>query len=123
MKSTNTPVAKYRNKKVTVDGISFDSILEAHRYSVLRARLDAGEISDLRIHPHFTLAEAFRDLDGTHVRPVQYIADFSYLDNGRRIVEDTKGVRTEGYIIKRKLVKDKFGISIREVTKDTVDLP
>lgn len=123
MRSNKAISNKHRNKKVVVDGISFDSILEAHRYSVLRARLDAGEISDLRLQPHFTLAEAFRDLDGTYVRPVQYIADFAYTSNGSRIVEDTKGVRTAGYTIKRKLLKDKFGISVREVTKSTVDLP
>ena len=123
MRTTKPSKNKYRNRKVIVDGLSFDSILEAHRYSVLRSRLDAGEISDLRLQPRFTLAEGFRDLDGTYIRPVQYIADFSYKANGIRIVEDAKGFRTEGYTIKRKLLKDKYGLSIREITKDTVDLP
>lgn len=123
MNPHKTTTTKYHNKKVTMDGIPFDSILEAHRYSVLRTRLDAGEISDLRLQPHFTLAEGFRDLNGTYIRPVQYIADFSYMDNGARIVEDTKSARTEGYILKRKLLRDRFGISVREVTKATVDLP
>ena len=56
-------------------------------------------------------------------RPVQYIADFSYIINedGKRIVEDTKGVRTEAYAIKRKLVRDRFGVEIVEITAKNIE--
>ena len=106
---------KYNNQKKTVDGITFDSILEARRYTVLKSRLEAGTISDLRLQPHYTIMEGYKDLSGTYIRPVQYIADFSYIEDGKRIVEDTKGVRTEAYAIKRKLVRDRFGVEIVEI--------
>lgn len=70
---------KYNNQKKTVDGITFDSILEARRYIILKARLEAGTISDLRLQPHYTIMEGYKDLSGTYIRPVQYIADFHIL--------------------------------------------
>lgn len=112
---------KYNNTKKTVDGITFDSILEARRYIILKARLEAGTISDLRLQPHYTIMEGYKDLSGTYIRPVQYIADFSYIEDGKRIVEDTKGVRTEAYAIKRKLVRDRFGVEIVEITSKNIE--
>ena len=44
-----------------------------------------------------------------------YIADFTYVENGEKIVEDTKGFKTKDYIIKRKLMLYTHGIKIREV--------
>ena len=41
-------------------------------------------------------------------RGVWYIADFVYEENGKTIVEDVKGYRTDTYIIKRKLFKLKY---------------
>lgn len=113
---------KYNNQKKTVDGITFDSILEARRYTVLKSRLEAGTISDLRLQPHYTIMEGYKDLSGTYIRPVQYIADFSYINaDGKRIAEDTKGVRTEAYAIKRKLVRDRFGVEIVEITAKNIE--
>lgn len=48
-------------------------------------------------------------------RGVYYIADFVYYRDGEYIVEDTKGVRTKDYIIKRKLMLYVHGIKIKEV--------
>lgn len=48
-------------------------------------------------------------------RECAYYADFVYFENGERIVEDVKGVRTEAYKIKRKLMRWIHGIEIREV--------
>lgn len=112
---------KYNNQKKTVDGITFDSILEARRYIILKSRLEAGTISDLRLQPHYTIMEGYKDLSGTYIRPVQYIADFSYIEDGKRIVEDTKGVRTEAYAIKRKLVRDRFGLDVIEITAKNIE--
>lgn len=113
---------KYNNTKKTVDGITFDSILEARRYAVLKSRLEAGTISDLRLQPHYTIMEGYKDLSGTYIRPVQYIADFSYINaDGKRIVEDVKGVRTEAYAIKRKLIRDRFGVEIVEITSKNIE--
>ena len=113
---------KYNNQKKTVDGITFDSTLEARRYTVLKSRLEAGTISDLRLQPHYTIMDGYKDLSGTYIRPVQYIADFSYINaDGKRIVEDTKGVRTEAYAIKRKLVRDRFGLDVIEITAKNIE--
>ena len=122
MKGNLDPM-KYNNTKKTVDGITFDSILEARRYAVLKSRLEAGTISDLRLQPHYTIMEGYKDLSGTYIRPVQYIADFSYIINedGKRIVEDVKGVRTEAYAIKRKLIRDRFGVEIVEITSKNIE--
>uniref|UniRef100_UPI004024EFF0 DUF1064 domain-containing protein n=1 Tax=Prevotellamassilia timonensis TaxID=1852370 RepID=UPI004024EFF0 len=50
-------------------------------------------------------------------RSCRYIADFVYTDctTGQTVVEDTKGVRTKEYIIKRKLMLHVHGIRIKEV--------
>jgi hypothetical protein len=46
---------------------------------------------------------------------VKYVADFVYEENGKLIVEDTKGFRTKDYIIKRKLMLWVHGIQIKEI--------
>ena len=48
-------------------------------------------------------------------RPVTYIADFVYFEDGKKVVEDTKGLKTREYIIKRKLMLFVHGIKIHEV--------
>lgn len=48
-------------------------------------------------------------------RKCSYIADFVYWDGFEMVVEDTKGMRTKEYIIKRKLMLYKYGIRIKEV--------
>jgi hypothetical protein len=44
-----------------------------------------------------------------------YRADFTYLEDGRLVVEDAKGWRTEMYLLKRKWLKAEYGIEVREV--------
>lgn len=103
---------KYRNKKTTIDGITFDSKREADRYCELLLLQKAGEITNL------TLQEKYVLVDKTPTeRPVIYKADFSYnLPDGRVVVEDVKGHRTKEYIIKRKLFKWRYpDIDFREV--------
>lgn len=123
---------KYRNKKVTVDGITFDSKREKKRWCELCLLEKAGEISNLQRQVKFVLiptqTETFERYsektgkklkDGVRVveKECAYFADFVYIDNrtGRTIVEDTKGARTEKYIIKRKLMLHIYGIRIQEI--------
>ena len=108
--------SKYGNRKVTRDGLTFDSIKEYRRYCELRLLERAGEVAELRRQVKFELLPSQR-VDGKVVeRPVTYIADFVYTDkDGQQVVEDTKGVRTKEYIIKRKLLLHKYGIRIQEV--------
>ena len=102
---------KYNNARVEVDGMQFDSKREAARWQELRLMERAGEISDLRRQVRYELVPK---LPGE--RRVDYIADFVYRDkDGNEVVEDVKGVRTQAYIIKRKLMLWRYGLRIREV--------
>lgn len=122
---------KYGNKKITVDGETFDSRREYKRFKELQILERAGEISDLRRQVQFLLIPAQyeeyersgkngqRLTNGRRCveRECSYLADFVYKDTatGRKVVEDTKGVRTKDYIIKRKLMLYRHGIKIKEV--------
>lgn len=106
---------KYKSKKTTVDGVTFDSKKEAKRYQELRILEKTGEITDLQRQVKYELIPAQR-IDGRVVeRKVEYVADFVYQQDGKTIVEDTKGFRTKDYIIKRKLMLWVHGIRIREI--------
>jgi hypothetical protein len=108
-------MAKYYNKKTVCNGIEFDSKKEADRYVVLTLLQKAGKISDLEVQVPFELIPS-QKVDGLTVeRPCVYKADFVYWENGKMVVEDTKGVKTKDYIIKRKLMLHVFGIQIREI--------
>ncbi len=102
---------KYGNKKTVVDGIPFDSKREAVRYSELKLLEKSGAIENLKLQVPFELIPARADEKG-----VKYIADFVYIEDGRKIVEDSKGCKTKEYIVKRKLFKYQYpGIEFREV--------
>lgn len=74
----------------------------------------AGEITDLERQKRFELIPT-QKIDGKTVeRPVSYIADFCYVEDGKPVVEDCKGMRTDVYIIKRKLMLFIHGIRVRE---------
>lgn len=109
---------KYGNRKVIHDGIEFDSMKEAHRYCELKLMQRAGVISDLQLQVSFEVipAQKVEFPDGVvKERAVNYIADFVYKQNGQTVVEDTKGMRTKEYIIKRKLMLYVHGIRVVEV--------
>lgn len=108
---------KYRARKTEVDGIIFDSKLEAKRYYELKLLQKSGEISDLQRQVKYELLPSQRRNTKVVERPVTYVADFVYTLNssGETIVEDTKGVKTKDYIIKRKLMLYVHNIRIKEV--------
>ena len=121
---------KYGNRKVTIDGQTFDSKKEYNRYRELLLLVKAGKIHDLFRQVKYELVpaqyetyERFSDKTGKRLtdgkrcveKAVYYIADFVYWEGDQEIVEDTKGVKTEAYIIKRKLMLERHGIKIREV--------
>lgn len=108
-------MSKYNNRKTTVNGIIFDSDAEARRYRELCLLARAGEITNLKLQPQFTLLEGFKTPDGETVRPTVYRADFSYMENGKLVVEDVKGVRTEAYKLKYKLMLERHGIRVTEI--------
>ena len=117
---------KYGSKKVRVDGIVFDSKKEAARYCELKLLQRAGKIKGLELQKTFELIPAQREPDTIGKRggvkkgkvieqSVKYVADFVYTENGKTIVEDTKGFKTKDYIIKRKMLLYFYGIRIKEV--------
>jgi len=84
--------SKYGNKKTNVDGLTFDSKVEAVRYQELRLLEVSGEISQLATHKTFTIQPAFIDQRGKKHRAITYQSDFDYLDKYQNwIVEDVKG--------------------------------
>lgn len=109
-------MSKYHSRKVTVNGIVFASHREARRYQELQMLLRAGEISQLQMQKKYTLIPAQKKPSGGTERAATYTADFVYKDrNGNEIVEDSKGVRTQQYIIRRKLMLYRYGIEVKEV--------
>lgn len=110
-------MTKYRNKKTVIDGMTFDSKKEARRYSELLLLERAGAIHNLQTQVKYVLIPSQRDPETGKVieRECAYKADFVYTENGKIVVEDTKGFRTKDYIIKRKLMLKVHGIRIREV--------
>jgi len=104
---------KYRNVKHN----GFDSKKEERRYYILKQMQDRGEITDLMTQVKFQLIPS-QYIDGKCVeRPCSYIADFTYRKDGEFIAEDVKGYTRKNpeYIIKRKLMLEKYGIKINEV--------
>lgn len=117
---------KYGNSKVTINGETFDSKKEARRYQELKLLEMAGEIIKLRRQERFMLIPPqykwVTDAKGKKKqkcieRECCYIADFVYQDvrTGELVVEDTKGVRTKDYVIKRKLMLSTYNIRIKEI--------
>lgn len=125
--SLEKPRSKYGAEKIEIAGVTFDSKKEARRWYELKILEEAGEIKNLRRQVKFELipAQCEPDIIGkrggvkkgrTIEQAVNYIADFVYEDqNGKTVVEDTKGVKTDTYIIKRKLLLYFYGIKINEL--------
>lgn len=105
---------KFYNKPVEFQGEHFDSKKEFDRYGVLRLLQRGGQIANLRRQVKFVLIPAKKG-EYRNERECAYIADFVYeTPDGKLVVEDVKGMRTKEYIVKRKLMLQKYDISIKE---------
>ena len=101
---------KYHARKIKApDGQVFDSVAEYHRYGCLRLLERAGAIKDLKRQVKFELIPRIGE-----ERSCNYIADFTYMENGELVVEDCKGFKTDVYKIKKKLMLMEHGIRIKE---------
>jgi hypothetical protein len=117
-----TPSAEHiRNtRRKVLDGIEFRSTLEATAYQILKSWVAAGVITDLRLQPQFLLQAGFMH-EGRKIQSMKYTADFQYELNGNQVVVETKGFKTEGYKMRRKLFLAKFPkLIFREWDNDTV---
>ena len=113
---------KYHNTKTVLDGIKFDSKLEAKRYGQLKILERAGVIRDLELQPSFELIPSFRK-NGKTWRRTLYKADFRYIlaEDDSYIIEDVKGstsVITDVFRLKQKLFEYKYPeLTIKIVTR------
>lgn len=98
---------KYKNTKVIIDNIQFDSKAEGNRYIELKLLQRAGIIQNLELQPKYILQESFKK-NGKTYRKIEYRADFKYIENGQVIVEDVKGMETKEFKLKRKLFEHKY---------------
>ena len=106
--------SKYRNKRFRDEtGVWWDSIKEHRRYQELRLLETSGKIQDLQRQVKFDLLPAAIK-DHKRLRPLRYVADFVYLEDGARIVEDAKGFRPKLYKLKKRLMWQLLGIDILE---------
>ena len=109
---------KYGARKVKFNGHVFDSQLEARRYSQLKLLQRAGEIADLQLQVRFPLFAGdqpilIRSKGYPNGRHCCYVADFVYVEDGRQIIEDAKGDRTDTFKIKKALMEC-MGYQVRE---------
>jgi len=110
-----------------IDGEKFDSEAEFLRFTLLKKKEADGEITELTRQVEFVLSPKNTGRYRNE-RALVYKADFTYYENGRYVVEDVKPRNKKGdipkaykttpawriYVIKRKLMLDKYGISIKE---------
>ena len=124
-------MSKYHSKKITLNGITYDSKKEAKRHQELLLLERAGAIQSLQTQVKYVLIPAQREFTNEIYtkgrnkgcfkkgklleKECAYIADFVYIENGQTVVEDTKGFRTTDYKIKRKLMLHVHGIRVREI--------
>ena len=106
--------SKYNNKKVEYKGMKFDSKKEYLRYLVLEDMQRKGEIEAVQVQVPFVLVPPFQ-LNNIKYKGMKYIADFVYKKDGKTVVEDVKGMKTDVYKIKKKLMAYMHKIEIKEV--------
>lgn len=116
--------SKYNSRKIVRDGMKFDSLKEYRRWKELALLQQAGQISGLQRQVKFVLIPAqYEEIPDPKTgkikrkcveRECTYRADFVYLKDGEKVVEDSKGFRTPDYKIKKKLMLYMHKIKILE---------
>lgn len=101
---------KFHAQKTVVNGVTYDSKKESKRAIELQYLEKAGKIKNLEMQKRFILQEGFVNNEGQKVRPISYLADFYYEQNGQKVVEDVKSpaTRTQVYSLKKKLFWFKY---------------
>lgn len=99
---------KYGAVKTESNGRTYDSKKEAERASELKILEEAGAIKDLQEQVNIELLPPFRQGEKSY-RGIYYRADFVYIEDGKQIVEDVKGFKTDVYSIKKKMLLQRYG--------------
>lgn len=96
-------MSKYGSKKITIDGICFDSKDEAKYYETLKERMAKGEIRNFELQPKYTLVPGFKK-NGKAYRAITYTPDFRiyHLDGTEELI-DVKGFSTQQGELRYKL--------------------
>lgn len=100
--------SKYGNTITHINGFRFDSKKESLRYLVLADMARHGEITELALQPRFPVEIAGKKI-------CTYVSDFQYLKDGELIVEDVKGMKTQVYRLKKKMVEALYPFEITEI--------
>jgi hypothetical protein len=105
---------KYNNKITELDGIKFHSKKESLRYSQLKLQEKGGLIKDLRLQVSYELIPKLV-INGKTERAIKYVADFVYTDtlHETEIVEDVKGMITDVFKLKYRLMKQIHNIDVK----------
>ena len=112
-------MSKYKNKKIEIDGFTFDSKAEATYYQQLKWLKANKSIKDFELQPKFVLQESFKK-NGVHHRAITYIADFKVINLDKSVeVIDIKGFPNDVFPLKRKLFEYKFPKLTLKVLKFT----
>lgn len=100
--------SKYGNKKTRYNGRVYDSKKEANRAMEIDLMIRSGDVKSVEVQPSFPIV-----VNGKKI--CTYKADFkiTYSD-GDVVIEDVKGMRTDVYKIKKRLVEALYGINILE---------
>ena len=113
---------KFNTRKIKKNGVVFDSRAEMRRWCELQKKEKAGEITNLRRQVKFVLIPSQQKRFGDELvyeRECSYVADFVYEEGGRTVVEDvkgnTKGIAYQYFVIKRKLMLERYGIAVKEI--------
>lgn len=114
-------LSKYGAKKVTYEGIQFDSAMEKDFYIVLQGRKKRGEIKDFILQPKYELLPAF-EKNGTKYRSIDYVADFKIIhNNGEVTVVDVKGMETTDFKLKAKMFNYKYNETLLLISYNKLD--
>lgn len=109
---------KYNAKKVTVDGIQFDSQDESNFYLHLKELKRKGKLKDFELQPEYELLPKFVNAKGKTILPIKYKADFLLFHNdGTTEVVDVKGFETADFKLKKKLFEYKYDQSLTLMCK------
>ncbi len=94
--------------KKEVDGIKFDSIMEANYYEYLKKEQLLGHILSFELQPEYVLLDPYEKY-GRNIRGIKYIADFLivYPDLSERVI-DVKAVEMDDFKLKRKMFDAKY---------------
>lgn len=112
---TSSKKNKYRNKKLTINGIKYDSKKEYDRHCILKSLEKAGKIKDLKFH------DSSMNIILQDNPKIKYEPDFCYYENNIYIIEDVKGYQTKEFKLKKKMIINKLNnneiIGILRLTK------